>query len=116
MATLAFNAVTKTGVELASLLVAADVAGDTFPTGNKGIIVINNGDASPHTVTITPPVPTQDCPNFGNQTMADIAVIVPAGEQHIFTVPIGYSTNSLITLTYDAVTSITVGGIVANPV
>ncbi len=53
---------------------------------------------------------------FGNQALADIAVVVPAGEQHIFKVPSGYSANSLITLTYDAVTSVTVGGIVANPV
>ena len=116
MATLAFNAIEKTGVELASLLVAADVAGDTFPTGTNGIIVVNNGDASPHTVTITTPTATKHCPPFGNQTIANIAVVVPAGEEHIFTVPSGYAASGLITLTYDAVTSVTVGGIVATPV
>ena len=116
MATLAFNAIDKSGVELSSLLVAADAAGDTFPTGNKGIIVINNGDASSHTATIEPPVATKDCPPFGTQTLADISIVVPAGEQHIFTVPSGYSASGLITVTYDAVTSVTIGGILANPV
>jgi len=116
MAELAFNAIDKTGIELSSLLVAADVAGDTFPTGVNGIIVVNNGDASSHTVTITPPIATKNCPPFGNQALADIAIVIPAGEQHIFTVPSGYSASSLITLTYDAITSMTVGGIVANPV
>lgn len=116
MAALAFNAIDKTGVELSSLLVAASSGGDTFPTGSQGIIVINNADDSPHTVTITTPVATKDCPPFGNQTISNIDVVVPAGEQHIFTVPSGYATSGLISLTYDAVTSVTVGGIIATPV
>ena len=116
MAELAFNAIDKSGVELSSLLVAADVAGDSFPTGNSGIIVINNADASAHTVTIASPVSTIKCPPYGNQAVADVAVVVPAGEQHIFTVPSGYGVNSLLLLTYDAVTSVTVGGIIATPV
>ena len=116
MATLAFNAIDKTGIELSSLLVAADVAGDTFPSGNDGLIVVNNGDASPHTATITTPTATKNCPPFGNQTIDNIAVVIPAGEQHIFTVPSGYASGGLITLTYDAITSMTVGGIVATPV
>ena len=116
MATLAFNAIDKTGIELSSLLVAADVAGDTFPSGNDGLIVVNNGDASPHTVTITTPTATKNCPPFGNQTIDNIAVVIPAGEQHIFTVPSGYASGGLIALTYDAITSMTVGGIVATPV
>ena len=116
MATLAFNAIDKAGVELASLLVAADVAGDTFPSGNDGIIVVNNGDASPHTVTIVTPTATKNCAPFGNQTIANIAVVVPAGEEHIFTVPSGYAVGGLISLTYDAVTSVTVGGIIATPI
>ena len=116
MAALSFNAVDKSGVELSTLLVAADVLGDTFPTGSKGIIVINNGDASPHTVTIAPSVATKECPPFGVQSISDISVVVPAGEQHIFTVPDGYSSSSIISLTYDAVTSVTVGGILANPI
>lgn len=116
MAELAFNAIDKTGVELSSLLVAASSGGDSFPTGNNGIIVINNGDASPHTVTISAPVATNKCPPFGNQAVADVAVVVPAGEQHIFTVPSGYGVSSLLLLTYDAVTSVTVGGILSTPV
>ncbi len=116
MAALAFNAIDKTGVELSSLLVAASSGGDTFPTGSKGIIVVNNGDASSHTVTITPPVSTVECGNLGNQAVANIAVVIPAGEQHIFTVPSGYATTGLITLAYDAVTSVTVGGIIATPI
>lgn len=116
MAALEFNAVDKTGVEIASLLVAASSGGDTFPTGTAGIIVVNNGDGSPHTVTIAAPVATKNCPPYGNQAVAAIAVVVPAGEEHIFTVPGGYGVNSLISLTYDAVTSVTVGGIVATPV
>ena len=116
MAALAFNAVDKSGVELSSLLVAAAAGGDTFPTGNDGVIVVNNGDASPHTVTIAAPVATKNCPPYGNQSVANIAVVIPAGEQHIFTVPSGYGVSSLISLTYDAVTSVTIGGILANPV
>ena len=116
MAELAFNAVDKSGVELSTLLVAASSGGDSFPTGNNGIIIINNADASSHTVTISAPVSTNKCPPYGNQAVADVAIVVPAGEQHIFTVPSGYGVNSLLLLTYDAVTSVTVGGIVATPV
>jgi hypothetical protein len=116
MAALSFNAIDKTGTDMSSLFVAADAAGDTFPSGNSGIITVKNGDAGSHTVTITPPVATTVAGNFGNQTVETLAIAIPASEERSFSLPSGYASGSLFTLTYDDVTSVTIAGIVANPV
>lgn len=109
MADLAYIAVTPDGVN-DDTLAAADVAGDTFPAATNKIFKVANGDASPHTVTIAAPVASTACGQYGQVDIADIAITIPAGESRIFTIPLGYGSGGLFTLTYDAVTSVTVGG------
>lgn len=80
--------------------VAADAAGDDVPQGSRGggwdlpvVLYVNNGDASAHTVTTS---------------SGDYAV--PAGAQAL--VPVhGIYNGSNQTVTYDAVTSVTVAAI-----
>lgn len=110
MATLAYTPIPSTGVALESSLVAADVAGDTLPAGTNKVFAVANGDAGAHTVTIVAPVSSTSCGSYGQLAVEDKVITVPAGETQLFTLPLGYAESGLFTLTYDAVTSVTVGG------
>lgn len=110
MAELSYIAVTPDGVDDEGLLTAADVAGDTFPASTNKLFRVLNGDASPHTVTIAAPVSETSCGAYGQLAVSDIAITVPAGESRLFTIPLGYASGGLFALTYDAVTSVSVGG------
>lgn len=114
MADLAYISVTPDGVNDATLA-AADVAGDTFPSDTNKFFKVANGDASPHTVTIAAPSATTVCGNFGTVNLEDIEVVIPNGESRIFTIPTGFASQGKFTLTYDAVTSVTVGGFALSP-
>lgn len=109
MADLAYIPVTPSGVNDATLT-AADVAGDTFPVDTSKVFKVANGDGSPHTVTIAAPSSTTVCGNYGKVSLEDIVISVPSGESRIFTIPLGFAQDGKFTLTYDAVTSVEVGG------
>lgn len=116
MALLAYIAIPSTGIALESSLVAADAGlSDTFPADTSKFFVVANGDVSPHTVTITPPVSSTVCGNFGSVDLDPRVITVPAGESQLFTIPSGYADTQLFTLVYDDVTSVTVGGFALAP-
>lgn len=85
--------------------VAASAGGDTFAPGDVKLVVVN-GDASPHTVTIAVPGNTK----YG-QAQPDIAQTIPAGEEWEFgpfPVDLADPADGVVHVTYDAVTSVTV--------
>lgn len=110
MATLAYTPIPSTGVALAASLSAADAAGDTFPVDSNKLFVVTNSDTSAHTVTITAPVASTVCGSYGQLAVEDKVITVAAGETQMFTIPLGYGDANLFTLTYDAITDVTVGG------
>lgn len=105
MATLTPQKVAASGLNLA--LAAADVAGDQFLGAGRKVLVMLNGDAAPKTVTITSQVSN---PRPGTIAQNQ-AVTVPAGERrYIGPFENGFvDTNGYVQVTYDAVTSVTVG-------
>ncbi|MFE2106639.1 hypothetical protein ACFXAF_12340 [Kitasatospora sp. NPDC059463] len=86
-------------------LVAASAGGDTAPTGPGRFLVVKNADASSHTVTVSTPG------TVNGLAVADATVTVPAGKTSqiplagVFAGPTARRAN----ITYDAVTSLTVG-------
>ena len=109
MADLTYTSVTPDGVNDATLA-AADAGGDTFPSDTNKFFKVANGDASSHTVTVAAPVADTVCGSYGKVDLDDIVITIPAGESRIFVLPIGYTSGGKFNLTYDAVTSVTVGG------
>lgn len=89
---------------------AAAAGGDTFVnrTGSRTILYVKNGDASPHTVTVTADRVNFDTPGGGRLRKANVAVQVPAGEERaIGPFPQG-AFGERPSVTYDAVTNLTV--------
>lgn len=88
-------------------LVAAAAGGDKFPPGDHTMLVVKNADATPKTVTIDSVTPS----NYG--TDADVVVVVAAGEtRYIGPFPaqrFASPTDGLVSVTYSAVVSVTVG-------
>lgn len=106
MALLTTQQIQVTGSNIAGAAVAAAAGGDTVQPDARTCLRVINGDASPHTATIAVPAKHD---KFG-QTLPDIAVSVPAGEER----DIGPLTadladgNGVVPVTYDGVTSVTV--------
>jgi hypothetical protein len=92
------------GVSITDALVAATAGGDTAAIGAGRFLVIKNGDAGSHTATLTTPG------TVSGVAVAEVAVVVAAGKtstiplDSIFKTSIGRAQ-----ITYDAVTSVTVG-------
>lgn len=91
----------------AAVVTAASVGGDAFVHQGRELLVIKNGDASPHTATIK-----SQANNFGTQNTADdLAVVVAAGKIAIVN-PLSAAkfrdASGLVQITWDAVTSVTV--------
>ncbi|MGW2547495.1 hypothetical protein ACWC5I_43130 [Kitasatospora sp. NPDC001574] len=93
------------GISQTSNLTAASAGGDTAPTGPNRFLVIKNGDASSHIVTVATPG------TVNGLAVADAVVTVPAGA--VWQIPLGGvfagATARRANITYDAVTSVTVG-------
>lgn len=106
MAALATNTVPLTGLQLDAQLVAATSGGDTCVTGAGVLLVVKNADASPHTVTLVTPG-TVD----GDLAVADRAITVAAGKTELIPVTARYRNpgTGRAAITYDAVTSVSVG-------
>lgn len=111
MATLAVKVVPHAGLITAPAdYVAASAGGDESVTGAGVLLVVKNGDAASHTVTLAVPE-TVDA-----LAVASRAVAVPAGDtayiplQDLYRDPV----TGLASWTYDAVTSMTVAVIRAS--
>lgn len=106
MATLTVQDMTSLS-EITPSYASADVAGDTFVYDDASYIHIKNGDASPHTMTLV----TVRESNYGQTP--DVDVVVAAGtERKIFLGPDTLrfrAADGLMDVTYDAVTSVTIG-------
>lgn len=90
-------------------MVAAAGGGDTFQNTGKEYFLIRNADAAPHDVTFDSPG-TCDFAAAANAAH-DNVVTVPAGEQRIigpFPVTRFNDGNGNVSVTYSAVTSVTV--------
>lgn len=105
MATLSLSKVTEDGVE--PTLASAAAGGDEWAWADNAFVYIDNADASSHTITITSHA--TDRPGVD---VTDLAVAVPAGESR-FIGPIDGAyrnrSNGTVSMSYDAVTSVTVG-------
>jgi hypothetical protein len=106
MAALATNVVPLQGLQLDAQLVAAAAGGDTAQTGSGTYLAVKNADASSHTVTLAVPA-TVD----GDLTITSRAVVVAAGKTWFIPLTDRYRNPSTgrAAITYDAVTSVTVG-------
>lgn len=106
MATLTTQAINRAGV--AETLVAAAGGGDACEAGTGMALKVNNGGGAPITVTVAIPAGVSGIPNlaYGNQT-----VTVTNGTSKW--IKIGPEARDpvtgLATITYSAVTSVTVG-------
>ncbi|GAA2990807.1 hypothetical protein [Streptosporangium longisporum] len=88
----------------ASTLTAASGGGDTATPGDGVWLEVNNGDASSKTVTLATPA------TYNGLAIADRAVTIPAGERWKIPLPRMYAGgDGQASITYSAVTSVTVG-------
>lgn len=106
MAALTTNVVPLTGLRFDNLLTAAAGGGDDCATGVGVLLIVKNGDASSHTVTLATPG-TLD----GDLAVADRTITVAAGASTVIPVTERYRSPSTgrCAITYDGVTSVTVG-------
>lgn len=89
--------------------VACASGGDTFVADGRTALVVKNGDSSSHTVTIASKKAA-----VPGLSVANLAVTVPAGaERHILVDGVSYTdaTTGAASITYDAVTGMTIAAI-----
>ncbi|UNZ20626.1 hypothetical protein [Streptomyces sp. 891-h] len=105
MAALTTNVVPLAGLRTDNLFTAAAAGGDNCATGAGVLLLVKNGDAASHTVTLATPQ-TFD----GDLALEDRAVAVAAGQDAAIPVTDRYRDPSTgrCSITYDAVTSVTV--------
>ena len=105
MAALTTHALPLVGLQLDAQLVAATSGGDDCQAGAGVVLVVKNADSAAHTVTLVTPQ-TVD----GDLAVADRTVTVAAGKTEFIPVTTTYRNPATgrATLTYDAVTSVTV--------
>ena len=85
---------------------AADVAGDEFDAGNGVFLHVINDDVSPHTATVVSTFNAEP-----GVAPSDVDVTIPAGESRMIGPFSGVFTEKgtmPVSVTYDAVTSVTV--------
>lgn len=106
MAAIAVQGASNTGVALG--FVAASGGGDTVAVTNATHLFVRNADASAKTVTVVRPGNDR----FG-QPIADIAVVVAAGAtaEILLDPEFRDPATGLVSLTYSAVTSVTVAAL-----
>jgi hypothetical protein len=91
----------------AAIATAASAGGDAFNLQGREVLLVKNGDAGSHTVTVT-----SQKNNFGSQNTADDLVVVVAAGKIARIGPLSAAkfrdANGLAQVTYDGVTSVTV--------
>lgn len=102
MANIATTSVVTAGTSVP--FTAAAAGGDTAQTGTRILLLVKNGDASAHTVTLVTPG------TVDGLAIADRAVVVAAGATVAVPLSDTYrdGTTGLASWTYDAVTAVTV--------
>jgi hypothetical protein len=106
MATLNLTAVPIAGgASITDNLVAAAAGGDSAAVGEGRFLVVKNGDASSHTVTISTPG------TVAGVAIAEVAVTVAASKLSVIPLSsrVFKDATGRAAITYDAVTSVTVG-------
>jgi hypothetical protein len=103
MATLAIQRIDNDGLD--PQYVAADVAGDKVVPGQGSYVHVKNGDATDTDVTLVTPG------TVDGLAVSDRVVTVPAGGERKIAVPDLYTdpADGLAALTYEKVTSLTIG-------
>lgn len=86
---------------LAAVDVAATVSGDTAATGDGVFLYANNAGGASRTITVATPR------NVGGLAIADATLVVPAAAHGIIPLPTRLF-GPRATITYDAITSLTV--------
>jgi hypothetical protein len=111
MAELTVQSIAKAGVSgVVAALAAANVAGDSVKQASGLLIVMDNADSGPHTLTVARPSATVNCGNVGLAALSDIALVVAAGEIGFVNIPSGYvDAAGDLSWTYDAITSVSIG-------
>jgi hypothetical protein len=90
--------------DVADETAAASAGGDTAPVGPDHLLYVANGDASPHTATIAVPG------EVSGLAVADATLVVAAGDVGIIPLTnVFRGANGRASITYDAVTDVTVG-------
>lgn len=105
MAALAVTAVPIAGglPDLKGAAVAAASLGDTAPVGPGRFLAVVNGDASSHTATVATPG------TVSGLAIPDATLVVAAGKTGLLPLaPLFRGASGRATVTYDAVTSVTV--------
>lgn len=90
---------------------AASAGGDTVDNDLDALILVKNDGAATRTITVTPVVSTFQSAGAGILTRGNIVMTVAVGAIGALPMPpapFKNSTTGLVTLTYDAVTSVTV--------
>lgn len=105
MAALPTHAIPLAGLQLDAQLVPATSGGDDCQTGAGICLAVKNADASSHTVTLVTPELVD-----GDLAVADRAVVVAAGKTELIPLTATYRnpTTGRASVTYDAVTSVSV--------
>jgi len=114
MALLAVYELGQTGFKIEDNLVAAEAAGDSVPIDERTLIVIANGAAGAVcNVTIAKTRDTADKHGFGSLGVDDIVLAIPNLETWVVRAPIASHGDAAgrITMTYDQVVNVTVGGL-----
>ena len=111
MATLSTENITEAGLN--ATYNAASAGGDDVANrpDERLFLHVKNGDASSHTVTVAALSNSLDLPQYGSVTKADVSVAIPAGEDRFIGPFPPAAFGSSLTITYDAVTSVTIAAI-----
>jgi len=112
MADLTIQNVTEAGID--PTMESAAAGGDAALNDGRVILLINNGDASSHTVTVTAQTTSFDDQQYGDATKSDASILVPAGSEALigpFAPQAFNDSNGDIQITYDAVTSMTIAAL-----
>lgn len=105
VAALSASVVPLAGLQLDGVLAAAAVGGDDAPTGAGVLLVVKNGDSGSHTVTLVTPG------TVNGLAIADRTVTVAAGKTELIPLTADYRdpATGRASITYDGVTSVSVG-------
>jgi hypothetical protein len=108
MATLVKQDIVDTGLK--PTYAAASSGGDDFANDGSGrlFLHIKNGDGSSHTATVTAVVSTTEKAGFPTLTVPNIVVAIPASEERMIGPFPLTAYGSTPSITYDAVTSVTI--------
>lgn len=88
---------------------SASAGGDTCNPKPRGFLHVKNGGVGSVTVTIPARVTKYNASGFGDITIDDISVAIPAGEDRMITIPPeSHGAGGVASIAYSGVSSVTV--------